>query len=108
MDNQTEECRKCGILEREMDNMKRTIDEMRIDMRGFQRVAQEVEIKYSRIETLITEKFLQITDALNDIKDKMNIETNNKKSNISLLIGQFIYPSLVSLVVTYVAWKILK
>lgn len=108
MDNQTEECRKCGILEREMDNMKRTIDEMRIDMRGFQRVAQEVEIKYSKIETLITEKFLQITDALNDIKDKMNTETNNKKSNISLLIGQFIYPSLVGLVVAYVAWKILK
>jgi len=108
MGEQVEQCQKCAILERELDNMKKDVDEIRIDIRGFQRMTQEVEIKYSKIETLITEKFVQITKALSDIKEKMDKDSENKKEHKLTFIGQFVYPSLYSLILVYIAYKLSK
>ena len=58
MGEQVEQCQKCAVLERELDNVKKDVDEMRIDMRGFQRMTQEVEIKYSKIEILTCQYIL--------------------------------------------------
>ena len=108
MGEQVEQCQKCTVLERELDNVKKDVDEMRIDMRGFQRMTQEVEIKYSKIETLITEKFVQITRALGDIKEKMDKDSEDRNENKLTFIGQFVYPSIYSLILVYIAYKLSK
>ena len=63
-ENTIKECQKCAVLEKELDNIKKDVDEMRIDMKVFQRINQEAEIKLGKLETFITQKFLQITDKL--------------------------------------------
>ena len=108
MGDQIEQCQKCAVLEKELDNVKKDVDEMRVDMRGFQRMTQEVEIKYSKIETLITEKFVQITRALSDIKEKMDKDSEDKKGNKLTFIGQFVYPSLYSIILVYIAYILSK
>lgn len=101
-------CEKCIILEKDIENIKKDVEEMRVDMKVFQRVSQDLEIKFNKIETLFNEKFLQITDKLDNIVQRMDKDTENRKNNKLTFLGQFVYPVAVAVILLYLTYKINK
>jgi hypothetical protein len=89
-----------------IDNLTRELSSLKDDLENFKthtttklddmsRLYHDINDKITRIEIIITEK-------LRNIEDKFN----NKKSNTALLVGQFVYPLLVALVLyfTFKKW----
>jgi hypothetical protein len=105
-DNFLERCRQCSINEREIENIRKDIEEIKIDMRVFQRMNQEMEIKFGKLETFITEKFLQMSNKLDEITVRMDEDKAGRKNSFSLFIGQFILPLLAGAILAYIAIKL--
>jgi hypothetical protein len=101
-----EQCQKCALLEREMNNLRRDVDEMKIDIKVSQKTNQDLEIKFGKLETLFTEKFIQLNDKLDDISKRMSDETDGRRNQKMTFIGQFLYPAIVGLVLFYIAYKV--
>jgi len=108
IDEQIKQCQKCAILEKEIENIKKDVEEVRIDMKVFQRMNQEMELKFGKFETFMTEKFLHITNKLDEITQRMEKDSENKKGHKMTFLSQFVYPGIYSLILVYVAFKLSK
>lgn len=101
-----EHCTKCGIFEKEIENIKKDVDEMKIDIKVSQKVYQEFELRFTKFETFITEKFSQLNEKFDDIISGMAKAKESKNGKIQSFITDFIYPALVGTALVYIAYKL--
>lgn len=100
------ECTKHSGVCVNIDNLTRELSSLKEDLDNFKthtttklddvnRLYHDINDKITRLEIIITEK-------LRNIEEKFS----NKKSNTALLIGQFVYPILVAIVLyfTFKKW----
>jgi len=92
------ECNKHSGICVNIDNLTRDINSLKEDLENFKahtstklddvnRLYHDINDKITRIEIIITEKFRNIEDIF-----------SNRKGNVMLLVGQFIYPLLVAVI----------
>jgi len=106
--NIIEQCQKCAVLEREVENIKEDIEDMRVDMKVLQKMSQEMQVNFGKLEVFMTAQFLHFTNKLDEIIQKMNDDCNTKKEHKFTFLGQFIYPLGYGAILFYIAWKLSK
>ena len=101
-----EQCQKCKFNEREIENIKKNIEEISLDMKIYQKETYGIKLDFGKFESYITSQFLHFTSKLDEIIVRIDRDKNEKKSNRISLLNHFMYPALCGGMMVYITYKL--